>query len=799
MEKYIDKRANFFKSAKPVWPEELMGQMNYALEFRAIFDMQNCGTSLLKIATSTVYRIFINGEFAGYGPARAARDYFRVDELNVSNKLLKGINIITIEVAAYNVENFYVMEQPEFLQAEIVCKDKVIASTHGEGALFEARLCTERVQKVPFNSFLRGSFVEYYRINPQHGEWKTKQKCNVKTVECKVLPGKKLLPRVVDYPEFALRTPVKQIENGIFEEDKESDASWRAIFTDMVGIAKKGYTVDEFEVDPAIDLQRIKFTQKTESGSSLSGDFEAEISKGAYKILDFGTNLTGFIGAKLIAKEKTKLILLFDEKLVNDDVSLKRAGINPFVVYELEKGYYNIEAFEPYTLRYLKIMLFEGSCNISNIYLREYTNPDVYKAHFACSDRKLSRLFEAGRETLRQNSVDVFTDCPSRERGGYLCDSFFTSRAAFDLSGNTKVERIFLENYLLAGKFHNLPKDMIPMCYPSDVIRFMMDLSSPYGQFIPNWSLWFIVQLEEYLRRSGDRELIEKLKPKVLKLFEYFKSFENEYGLLEKLEGWVFVEWSKANDYVQDVNYPSNMLYAGALAAAGRIYNMRELLERSEKLKEKIRKQSYDGTFFADNAVRENGELKLTENKTEVCQYYAFFFDIATLKTHKDLWNTLIAEFGPKRKETGTYPEIAPANAFIGNYVRLDLLSRYGLGKQLVDESCDYLMYMVNQTGTIWEHVDDSASCNHGFGSHIVHWLYKNVLGISNINVLNKTISLRFEESDLQWSEGRIPISNGYLSVKWWKEDNTMFYSVELPGGFKLEVDNITGLSLVRK
>jgi alpha-L-rhamnosidase len=444
-------------------------------------------------------------------------------------------------------------------------------------------------------------------------------------------------------------------------------------------------------------------------------------------------------------------------------------------------------------------MVFEGSCEISNVHLREYANPDVFKAHFSCSDMKLSRLFEAGRETLRQNSVDIFMDCPSRERGGYLCDSFFTARAAFELSGNTKVERNFLENYLLVDKFDKLPDDMLPMCYPSDIIWNMMIPNSPYGQFIPNWSLWLVIQLEEYLKRSGNTELVEQFKPKVLRLFEYFKAFENEYGLLEKLEGWVFVEWSKANDYVQDVNYPSNMLYAGALAAAGRIYNMNELLEHSDRAKEEIRKQSYDGNFFVDNAVRENGELRVTKNKSEVCQYYAFFFDVVTAETHELLWNTLISEFGPKRKATGAHPEVDSANAFIGNYLRLELLSRYGLGKQLVDESSEYLMYMVNQTGTIWEHADDSASCNHGFGSHIIHWLYKNVLGISNIDLLNKTISLRFEASNSQWCEGKVPISNGYLSVKWWREDNTVFYNVELPGGFKLEVENMTGLHLVRK
>ena len=60
--------------------------------------------------------------------------------------------------------------------------------------------------------------------------------------------------------------------------------------------------------------------------------------------------------------------------------------------------------------------------------------------------------------------------------------------------------------------------------------------------------------------------MVDALQPRVLRLLDYFKPFENEDGLLEKLQSWVFVEWSAANDFVQDVNYPSNMLYAGTLA-----------------------------------------------------------------------------------------------------------------------------------------------------------------------------------------------------------------------------------------
>ena len=798
MEKLFLQTSNVFQAAKPIWPIELMGQMNYTVEFRAVIDCKNTGTGILKITTSTVYRVFINGEFAGYGPARAAEGYFRVDEIDLSDKLKQGINIVAIEVAVYNVENFYIMKQPEFIQAELLCQNVVVASTHGVGALFEARLCKDRVQKISFNSFLRGSFIEYYRLNSNNADWRTKLGCNFQPIECEILEEKKLLPRKIDYPEFKIKIPVSEIEKGVLQEDITADTSWRECFAVLVGEKKEGYTDKEVEVNPVIEIQQQKCSRTMDGNGFLTGEYKNIFTKGTYTILDFGTNLTGFIGSTVVAKDKTRIFFVFDEKLTDGDVDYKRSNINPYVIYELEKGSYQLEAFEPYTLRYLKIMVLEGECELNHTYLREYVNPDVDKAYFSSSDRRLSTLFEAGRETLRQNSVDVFTDCPSRERGGYLCDSFFTARAAFDLSGNTKVERIFFENYLLFNKADRLPENMLPMCYPSDVVPKLTNADTIFGHYIPNWSLWLVVQLEEYLIRSGDLELVEQFKTKILNLFKYFKGFENEFGLLEKLDGWVFIEWSKANDYVQDVNFPSNMLYSGALAAAGRMYKNVELLERSNQLKEQINKMSFDGTFFVDNAVRENGELKVTKNITEVCQYYAFFFQVATIQTHPSLWHTLRTEFGPSRKKTGAYSEVDPANAFIGNYLRLDLLSQNGLGQQLVEESRDYLMYMVNQTGTIWEHADDSASCNHGFGSHIVHWLYTNVLGVRSIDVMNKTITLRFEESQLEWCEGRIPFSRGYVNVRWWKENNVVYYNVELPDGFRLVTENLTGLRLVR-
>lgn len=158
---------------------------------------------------------------------------------------------------------------------------------------------------------------------------------------------------------------------------------------------------------------------------------------------------------------------------------------------------------------------------------------------------------------------------------------------------------------------------MLPMCYPADHYD---------GNFIPNWAMWFVLELEEYIKRSGDCAFAERAKSRVYGLIQYFATFENEYGLLEKLEKWVFVEWSRANDpdVVQDVNFPTNMLYARMLQIAGRLYGDSALLEKSQKLQETIRQRSFNGLFFTDNERRTAHGLENPGNITEVCQYYAF-------------------------------------------------------------------------------------------------------------------------------------------------------------------------------
>ena len=761
-----------FQAAKPVWPEGRATRMNDFVEFRASFDAKAGEKPILRVTGSSVYRIRLNGEFAGYGPARAAKGFFRVDEWPL--QVRTGRNDLTVEVSAYNCNNYYVAEWPGFLQAEVVADGRVLTATGRDFTAWE----TPRVTKCSRYSYQR-AFGEAYRLSPG---WKGARLAPA------VQSAVPLVERIAPLPDFPVAKLVSPIAATKVRRKKQ--IKYRPIRSvDQHEPTFKLYESNALEVNVWRELQHVEIVASAptnwvprpkpwEKGGRKILFPDHVLSSGNGFVFDVGFNETGFPGIEVYCTKPGRLWMAFDEILQDGKVNPLRYGVANGVVWDLEPGIYRLEAFEPYTFRYLHVFALGGDFQIGDPSVRGYKNPDAKKASFASSDPALDKIFVAARETFAQNAVDVFTDCPSRERAGWLCDSFFTARSSLLFTGNTALERLFIQNYLLPKSFPDLPDGAFPMCYPAD---------HPNHNFIPNWAMWFVIELDEYLVRSGDRATVDALRPRLVKLVDYLKTFRNSDSLLERLPAWVFVEWSMANKLVQDVNYPSNMTWAEVLDCMDRLYGMPELAAEAKKVRETVRRQSWTGRWFCDNAVRQkDGTLKLSGKCTETCQYYAFMFKTATPELYPELWKTLLDDFGPKRKETKKHPEIYFSNAFIGNYLRLELLSRAGLGRQLLDETKGYFSFMAERTGTLWENDTPRASCNHGFASHAAVFYVKNVLGVSAIDARTKTVRVQATDVPLESCSATLPVPGGVVTYGWTKKGGKDKENFAAPTGWRL-------------
>lgn len=262
--------------------------------------------------------------------------------------------------------------------------------------------------------------------------------------------------------------------------------------------------------------------------------------------------------------------------------------------------------------------------------------------------------------------------------------------------------------------------------------------------------------------------------------FETLEPYTQRHLQLYALDGWIFVEWSQANKFVQDVNYPTNMLYAAAVDAASRIYQRDDWHKKADGLRATINRQSFDGNYYRDHAKRlPDGKLDILTDRTEVCQYYAFFLGTATPESQPKLWKSLVEDFGPSRRETKAHPEIHPCNQLPGNMLRMEILSRYGETARIHDEAIGYWNMMAATTGTLWEHDKPEASCNHGFASHAAVVLRRDLLGLRNIDPQKKTVEFSMPENPLKECRGSFPTADGNTSLSDDHFDKS-FFSVKI-------------------
>ena len=702
-----------FEKALPVWVagENEKRNSNIVLKTEFAAPAQN---TRIYITGATLYQVWLNGMFLLHGPARCAHNFSKVDEIDLTEKLIEGVNELIIYATGYQVNCYQTVRNVNFVQAEIRSEEAVLAAT---GFDFAGGNYTKRVEKVERYAFQR-YFIETYEMDNQP----ILSKEQVVVVE----PELTLIPRDVALPEFNVHTYSVGKHGNFTLGEEDYQQPWYESKKEPEYIHYPDAELDKHA--------RKEYSRVMLSEANREVNFPVGIQAGEYVLIDFGRIYTGFVCHDVKIEEDAEYQIVYDEYLTGGKMDSHRWGTNNIMEFRASAGQaYHNETLDVYGMRFAAVLVLKGKITLRQFSLRDYVYPLKNIPEVSSGDASVQKIYRAAVETYRQNAVDIYMDCPTRERAGWLCDSYFTSQTEFALTGKTQIEDAFLKNFVLAsGKLPQMPAGMVSMCYPSEHVR---KLALPEGMvpmcypaehekssFIPQWAMWLIMELDSYFRRNpeADKDCYKEL---IYGILGFLANYCNEDGLLERLPGWNFVEWSKANDWVMDVNYPTNMLYACVLEKTGKIYDDTDLIKQAEAVREEIIRQSFNGTFFVDNAVRgEDGKLRQTKNISETNQYYAVFTGLVSLDdpAYEKLKDIILGDFGPERRKTGKCPEVAYANAFIGIYLRMEImLSRPELHQQLLTEIKGYFENMANLTGTLWENEDINGSLNHGFASFI--------------------------------------------------------------------------------
>ena len=189
-----------------VWAKNLLDEKNIMVAFQ--YRLTPKTGMLLTIVASNLYRLTINGSFIGYGPARAAHGYSRLDQYSLDR--WSGLEtVITVEVHSANTNTYYVVDEHPFFAAEITEDGALLA----QASDFAAYHMTQRLQKVRRFSFQR-SYTEIYVLTTDPKQFYFGNAAPGVPVETEAVAMNALLPRYAPYPVLN-RLSASHLEYGL--------------------------------------------------------------------------------------------------------------------------------------------------------------------------------------------------------------------------------------------------------------------------------------------------------------------------------------------------------------------------------------------------------------------------------------------------------------------------------------------------------------------------------------------------------------------------------------------------------
>ena len=329
-----------FDVAEPIWTVAERGEINSSIVFTTHFAWDGESSLRLRLAGCSIFKVFVNGKFAAYGPARGPHGWFRMDEWDLSRGARKGMNRLNIVGVAYNTTTYYIVEHEPFLQAEVLVGGKVVRAT-GDGK-WDANF-TGRVRKTRRYSLQRAQSEVYEVAQHTYWEWWKRRDGFVgKSLIITNAPSVKILERGAPYPTFEMDSTYRPTDVLSVRPRTGDLGKAPCLWGEKSSFLGRTYPDDELQYDPAVDWWKrtIEPTAKIEGETAKVDATRGVRYEGAI-------NDTGFLRLKVKVAKPGRLLVGFDELLVGDRLDfLKRFGCNNVVMWDVkEPGEYDFESF----------------------------------------------------------------------------------------------------------------------------------------------------------------------------------------------------------------------------------------------------------------------------------------------------------------------------------------------------------------------------------------------------------------------------------------------------------------------
>jgi hypothetical protein len=577
---------NYWEAYWITHPE--IGVKDYnVLHFRKSFTLSAKPASfVIHISADTRYKLYINGKFAGLGPAKSDLAHWFFDTYDISTFLLNGKNNIAVVVWNQGEHNGYsqhsnktaLIVQGNSEKENIVNTNKTWVSLQNKG--YKPVVFAPNDKRLLYQYYVAGATDSldarnypwnWQEINFDDTKWQKSREINKGCPPNLTNPDKwTLIPRNIPLLEYTPQrlSKIRKVTG---------------VDTDPFFLAQSTYWQIPAKTKVSILLDNEYVT---------TGYPELEVSGGAGSIIKM-TYTDGLCEEASAAKFKVS-------KGNRNQIEGKRV----YGIYDifLPDGADN-RFFQPLWMRTFRYIQIDIETRDNPLTLRDLefyfsAYPLPAKTGFKTDDATINQLWEVSWRTLRLCSQENQID-PYYEQMQYVGDTRVQSLATLFASTDDKLIRNSLEQF---NNSRN-PEGLTMSRYPSDL-----------PQYSPLYSLLWVLMVNDYWMHREDDKFVKQFIPGILGVLDWFErqiSTEKMIGSLPYLD---FLD-TFYNKEVILKNSKSQLLSTSTLfyvytieqiipllKSSGKMIEAEHFLKIAQELKKSVTDRCYDPVrkYFAD-------------------------------------------------------------------------------------------------------------------------------------------------------------------------------------------------------
>ena len=510
-------------------------------------------------------------------------------------------------------------------------------------------------------------------------------------------------------------------------------------------------------------------------------------SKNGQWVYDLGQNSSGIISISVKAA-KGQTIKVFPGELIDDDSIVTQMASGSPYWFEYTAAGREIETWQPqfsyYGFRYLMLegAVPEGQANPKNLPLvtaiagLHTRNSAPQAGTFVCSNELFNRIFHLIDWSIRSNMASVSTDCPHREKLGWLEQAH--------LMGSS-----IRYNYQINRFFHKIIDDMQAAQLPNGLVP---DIAPEYVTFeggfrdSPEWGSAYVILPWYIYQWYGDERPMQKHYDGMKRYVDYLSSTATDHIVSHGLGDWFDLGPNSPGE--------SQLTSKGVTATAIYYYDvciMKQiagLLGKKDdegyfdKLSQDIRKAFNQKYFHPDSKQYDRG--------SQAANAMAIYMGLVEPEHRQAVFNNIIADL-----ENNNY-SLTPGD--VGFRYLLRVLESEGASETIFtinnrDDVPGYGFQLAKGATALTESwaALRFVSNNHCMLGHLMEWFYSGLGGIAQAegSTAFRCIVIKPEPvGALSYASASYDSPYGKILSEWKRDERHFYLDVEIPANTTAQV-----------